>query len=165
MILITDTQYEDTSATTSGIILANWHDLQPQKSLVYHTTNVAEYVPGQFYKRELPCILGLLRGYNLKPDYILIDGHAYLDGSSVMGLGAHLFEALGGRSKIIGVAKSRFKDMPEKYALYRGQSQTPLWVTTAGMDTEIAKQNIAAMSGEHRLPAMIRRADQLARGN
>ena len=45
--------------------------------------------PGQFYKRELPCILELLKQVNPLPNYIVIDGYVYLGGDEKPGLGKH----------------------------------------------------------------------------
>ena len=164
MILITDTHYDDPSAVTSGVVLSDWTDNAPQQECVFKTQKVEPYKPGQFYKRELPCILGLIKKHKLSPSHMVIDGHVYLDGSSQWGLGAYLYDALDGACPVIGVAKNRFKNMPQAHALLRGQSQTPLWITAAGMSYVDAQDLIRAMAGPFRLPDMIKRADQLARG-
>ena len=165
MILITDTQYDDPNALTSGVLLSDWTDSAPQQELVFKTQKVEPYEPGQFYKRELPCILGLITKHKLTPSHIVIDGHVYLDGSSQWGLGAYLYDALGGVCPVIGVAKNGFKNMLQAHALLRGQSQTPLWITATGMSYVDAQDHIRAMAGAYRLPDMIKRADQLAWGN
>jgi len=165
LILITDTQYDDPQALTSGVVLRDWQDQKAAQELTYQTDQVERYEPGQFYKRELPCILGLIKTHRLSPDVIVIDGHVYLDGHSRPGLGAYLYEALNRSCPVIGAAKSQFKDMPDVHALLRGQSQKPLWITSAGMEFKEAQKWVAAMAGPHRLPDMIKRADQLARGN
>ena len=163
MILITDTQYNDSNATTSGVIISDCTDSSPQQELIFQTLKVEPYEPGKFYKRELPCILGLIKHHSLSPSQIVIDGHVYLDGSSQWGLGAHLHDALSGLCPVIGVAKNRFKDMPLTHAILRGESQTPLWITAAGMHYVDAQDLIRTMAGVFRLPDMIKRADQLAR--
>ena len=40
-----------------------------------HLANVADYVPGQFYKRELP---GILSRLTAPPQVIVVDGYVYL---------------------------------------------------------------------------------------
>ena len=49
-----------------------------------------EYVPGEFYKRELPCIIKLLDLVEEHIDCIIIDGFVYLDGDTRPGLGKHI---------------------------------------------------------------------------
>jgi len=147
------------------VVLKDWTDTAPFKAITHKSNNVAEYEPGKFYKRELPCILGMINSHNLNPSHIIVDGHVYLDGHSRPGLGAYLYEALNRSCPVIGAAKSQFKDMPDVHALLRGQSQKPLWITSAGMEFKEAQKWVAAMAGPHRLPDMIKRADQLARGN
>lgn len=163
MILITDTQYHDPQARTSGIIINDWKDTLPLNELVHNTSKVAPYEPGKFYRRELPCILGLIHQHKLAPTHIVIDGHVYLDGNKQRGLGAYLYDALKEQVPVIGVAKNKFKNMPEIHAVIRGQSQTPLWITSIGIDFREAQNYVRAMAGNYRLPDMIKRADQLAR--
>ena len=61
---------------------------------------------GEFYRRELPCLLAVLQNIP-KPDVIVIDGYVWL-GSGHSGLGAHLYDALNQTGAVVGVAKSRF---------------------------------------------------------
>ncbi len=164
MILITDTSYTDQAALTSGVILDDWLQSTPSRTVRFKSETPASYVSGQFYKRELPCILGLLQDYDLKPDTIIVDGYVYLDGKSSPGLGAYLCEALGEKVKIIGVAKNRYRNIDEHHAILRGSSKNPLWVTCAGLDIDLAKDLIKNMYGDFRLPDMIKLADQLTRG-
>ena len=49
-------------------------------------------------------------------------------------------------------------------SIYRGDSAKPLFVTAVGMTLEEAKAHIASMHGEHRIPTLLRRVDQLCRG-
>jgi deoxyribonuclease V len=125
-------------------------------------TDVAPYEPGAFYKRELPCILALLERLKAQPDIIIVDGYADL-GVEHPGLGRHLFDALGGRVSVIGVAKTAFKAAPHVEVI-RGKSTKPLFVTSAGMDIDVAVESIKAMYGKHRIPDMLKAVDGLARG-
>ena len=77
------------------------------------------------------------------------------------GLGRHLFEALGGRIRVVGVAKRAFAGglgIP----VQRGTSQQPLWVT-ATSDPDGAAQSVAQMAGEHRIPMLLKAVDRSAR--
>lgn len=163
MILAVDVHYENTTAVVAGIGFARWTDKAPETSYVSTIEQTGGYIPGQFYKRELPCILRLLDEHQLSPTHILIDGYVYLDGHSRPGLGKHLYDALSGKVKIIGVAKNPFKGIPAEYTLYRGSSAKPLYITCAGMMPTEAKSRIAAMHGPYRIPTLLKTVDQLCR--
>lgn len=89
------------------------------------------------------------------------DGYVDL-GPGRGGLGRHLFEALEEAIPVVGVAKSRFPDTGAAEIL-RGSSRRPLYITTAGVPVAEAAAGIAQMSGPHRLPTLLQRADHLAR--
>ena len=162
MILAIDVQYTDDKADVAGVIFENWSSLDAIQCYLTEVAQVAEYEPGSFYKRELPCILQLLQEHKLKPDIIVVDGYVYLDGVAKSGLGKHLYDSLGGEVEIIGVAKKPFVDISEKFAVYRGGSQKPLYVTSTG-DVEQAKESIRSMAGKHRNPVLLKKVDQLCR--
>ncbi len=126
----------------------------------------APYVPGQFYKRELPGILSVLPLVRAEPQVLLIDGYVWLSaggaGGQKPGLGAHLFQALGERVAIIGLAKTNFK-ASGAIEILRGRSKRPLYVTAAGMDAQLAAGHVKSMEGSYRLPTLVRTADRLAR--
>ncbi|RIK80864.1 endonuclease V [candidate division KSB1 bacterium] len=118
MILAVDVDYRDDNAVAAGVLFQNWEDREPVQELIAEILTVAEYEPGQFYKRELPCVLALLQQLEQLPEFIVIDGHVYLDGNQKPGFGKHLYDALEGKSIIIGVAKSRFKDTPAETEIF-----------------------------------------------
>ena len=60
MILITDTHYSDNRARTAGMVIQSWTDRSHCGAYIWDRDRVADYEPGQFYKRELPGILGLI---------------------------------------------------------------------------------------------------------
>lgn len=163
MILAVDVQYAENRATVAGVEFAQWQADAADRELVSFVEGVAQYEPGQFYRRELPCIIRLMEEHELRPEYVVIDGLVYLDGFSRAGLGRHLFDALGRRVPVIGVAKKRFAGIGAPYEVYRGSSKRPLLVTAAGIDVELAKEYIAGMHGRYRLPTLLKRADQLCR--
>ena len=115
---------------------------------------------GQFYRRELPCILRLIEQLDEAPDEMVIDGYVTL--GKKPGLGQYLFESFGGRIPVVGVAKSRYRTAPGIEVL-RGRSKRPLYVTSAGIDPHLAAERIKAMHGPHRVPTLLRRVDLLAR--
>ena len=164
MILAIDVDYQKSKAVAAGVLIQDWKDSEPVDEFIAPIAAVAEYEPGQFYKRELPCILELLKLLKQLPEYIIIDGHVYLDANKKPGLGMHLHAALQERSAIIGVAKSRFKDTPSEATVFRGDSKRALYVTAIGFCETEARRSIIQMSGQHRVPSVLKRVDQLCKG-
>ncbi|WP_431243158.1 endonuclease V [Flavobacterium sp. P21] len=165
MILAFDTYYYDNKAKTVCLEFTEWNQ---EKDFKVHTEiidNVSEYIPGEFYKRELPCILSLLNKIDLKEDAIIIvDGFVYLDDDKKYGLGGHLYEKLNKKIRIIGVAKTNFASIEkDKKPLLRGDSKKPLYVTSIGIDLEDAFQKIESMAGEFRIPTLLKEMDRLTK--
>jgi deoxyribonuclease V len=126
---------------------------------------VAPYVPGSFFLRELPCLLAVLEQVPGGPgavELIVVDGYVWLDGAGREGLGAHLFRHLEGRTPVVGVAKTSFAGAAALPVL-RGTSKRPLWVTAAGVAPEDAVSWVASMHGPHRVPTLLQRVDHLCR--
>jgi deoxyribonuclease V len=139
----------------------DWAASEAETEAVAVLREVAPYQPGEFYRRELPCLLAVLaRGPAV--DGVVVDGYVWL-GAGRPGLGAHLHAALGGSTIVIGVAKSRFAGATDALPVYRGASRTPLYVTAAGANPEEAARWIASMHGPHRIPSLLKRVDRLAR--
>jgi len=120
------------------------------------------YQPGEFYRRELPLLLSLLEELHPLPRILVIDGYVWL-GEAVRGLGAHLYEALGGSIPVIGVAKSRYRGDTWSAHVLRGASQRPLHVTAAGAEVSDAVAWVRRMHGAHRIPALLQQTDALSR--
>lgn len=163
MILAVDVHYTDPGAVAAGVSFDDWGDAQPARTCISRFDAVEPYEPGAFYRRELPCLLGLLCEHDLQPDIIVVDGHVFLDDEGRPGLGKHLFDALDGRVPVIGVAKTAFVGIGEDHALLRGDSTRPLYVTAAGVPLAAAKSHVAAMHGAHRLPTLLKAADHACR--
>ncbi|MCA9975123.1 MAG: endonuclease V [Anaerolineales bacterium] len=164
MILAVDVHYEETEAMAAGVLFSAWDACEPDAMLLTHLSGVADYEPGYFYRRELPCVLALLAQVDPLPHTIVIDGYVYLGSEQQPGLGKHLYDALNGRIPIIGVAKTYYKGTPAATELCRGRSQRPLYVTAVGVEQTAAKQAIQQMCGSARLPDLLKRVDQLCRG-
>ena len=64
MILAFDTYYFDNKAKTVCISFRSWPDESPLGMEEEITEGISDYEPGAFFKRELPCILSLLRKYD-----------------------------------------------------------------------------------------------------
>ena len=164
MKLAIDVQYLSDEAVVAGVLFHDWQSEEAAKTLTKTVRNIAPYEPGSFYKRELPCIKALLDQVNDPLDYIVIDGFVTLGSDERDGLGMHLYRAINNEIPIVGVAKKAFLDTPASCEIYRGDSKKPLFVTSVGIDLQKAKELILSMAGRHRIPALLKRADQLCRG-
>lgn len=164
MMLAVDVHYRPTDATVAGVAFEHWEDAQPSWQRALVCESIADYEPGAFYRRELPCIARLLDALpGALPQCIVIDGYVWLGAAQRPGLGAHLWESLQRRVAVIGVAKTRFEGTPAEAELRRGGSERPLYLSAAGMPLAQAHAAIASMHGEHRLPELLKRVDRLAR--
>jgi deoxyribonuclease V len=165
MILAFDTYYYDGKAKTVCLEFQEWNQSENFKIHTEIIDNIEEYIPGEFYKRELPCILSLLNQIDFKAiEAIIVDGFVYLDDEKKLGLGDHLYEKLKKEIPVIGVAKTNFSTI-EKYkkSLFRGESKKPLFVTAVGIELEDAFQNVESMSGEFRIPTLLKELDRLTK--
>ena len=160
MILAIDIHYKDAYAKNVGVLF-DWQDQVPQRTIINQRTEVAEYVPGEFYKRELPCILDVMAEVNVNElDAIIVDGHVYIDNDYHHGLGGYLYEALGQKTPIIGVAKRAFhKNEKTNIPVLRGESENPLYVSAIGMEVGIAAKQIKNMQGAFRIPTILQLLD------
>jgi len=159
LIVCLDVDYRQLGAVAAAVWFRGWQAAVPDHHAVQHFDTVAVYEPGQFYKRELPCLLGVL-DQGPRPDVIVVDGYAWL-GEGVAGLGSRLHEALG--IPVIGVAKTRFATATDAVEILRGTSRTPLYISAAGMNVDEGAVRIASMHGSHRLPTLLKHVDRLAR--
>ncbi len=162
MIACVDVAYHGVEATAACVMFRSWSDGQAAFELVERIGEVDGYRPGEFYRRELPPILAVLRKTARPPEIVIVDGYVWLEGGKP-GLGAHLYEAMGGSTTVIGIAKSRFAGADLAIPILRGRSKRPLYVTAAGMDAEDAARCILTMHGADRIPTLIKRADRLSR--
>jgi deoxyribonuclease V len=163
MLACVDVDYRGQDAIAACVMFQTWLDQLPSDERVAHLTNIAPYEPGQFYRRELPCLLTVLQGVVDQLETIVVDGYVWLQDEQTPGLGAHLYHALAIPIPIIGVAKTRFKAAGVAIAVERGTSQNPLYVTAIGMELNLAAQAIRSMHGLHRIPTLLKRVDRLCR--
>jgi len=165
MILAFDTYYFEQKAKTVCLEFAEWNESKIYKIYTEIIDNIEEYIPGEFYKRELPCIISLLNQIDLKKvEAIIVDGFVYLDDEKKIGLGGYLYEKLNKKIPTIGVAKTNFATI-EKYkkSLFRGESKKPLFITSIGIELEDAVKKIESMEGEYRIPTLLKELDRLTK--
>ena len=161
MIAAIDILYrDDASANAGAVIFTGFSDTKAYRTYTKDIPRVEDYVPGQFYRRELPCIMAIYEMIEEKIDILIIDGYVNL--GEKPGLGMHLWKVLGGKKKVIGVAKKHFMGS-NAVRVFRGNSRQPLYITAAGMETSQAADLITKMHGKYRLPDLLKQADSLSR--
>jgi len=158
-----DVHYDDTGGAKAALVVCS--DLVFSTVKSEHVTDIPQtspYVPGELFKRELPCIRAVLA---LGPplELLVIDGYATLDTHGRPGLGAHAANALD--LPVIGVAKTPFRTATHAAEVIRGAATRPLYVTAAGgLEIVEAARIVAEMAGPNRIPTVLARVDHLARG-
>ena len=148
MIVALDVQYTATHAHGAAVMFAHWRSLEALGHYTVSESPVAEYQPGQFYLRELPPLLSLIR--QIEPPFgtCIIDGYCHLSPERSPGLGAHLHAALARPELIVvGVAKRRYREAQHAVEVLRAGSRQPLFVTAIGTDSATAASWIEAMAG------------------
>jgi deoxyribonuclease V len=160
MLAAVDVYYKSDFAKAVGILF-NWQDEDPLQLFEETMNGIAEYVPGEFYKRELPCILKLLKKITLENlEAIIVDGYVYLDDDKTYGLGAHLWQALDGKIPVIGVAKTKFHNNSNTvYEIRRGKSNKPLFISAIGINCQDAANCVKKMAGINRIPDILKKLD------
>ena len=165
MILAFDTYYFDGKAKTVCLCFDSWVSIEPSKLYSEILSGIEDYIPGEFYKRELPCVLSLFRQVNTTDlEAIIVDGYVYVNDEMTFGLGGYLYATLQGKIPVIGVAKSNFKTLDKlKLALYRGNSNNPLFISSIGIEVNTAYDHIASMHGPYRFPTLLKMLDNLTK--
>lgn len=161
-ILAIDVDYDDDKKIgyVAGIMFTG-DGTGDKKTYFSVAQNVAPYVFGEFYRRELPCIELLMTEHSLKPDIVIIDG--YCDFSGVPCMGAILRDRHP-ELMVIGVAKNKHYDVSEDQLLYRGKvSKRPLYITTCGLSLDDGKALVMNLAGDSRMPDVLRDVDQACR--
>jgi deoxyribonuclease V len=166
MIFAFDVAYnENNIAQAAGIGFHHWSDEHPAEVHSEFVIGLEAYTPGEFYKRELPCIEKLLDKIERSQiGLVIIDGFVFLDNDGRPGLGAHVYEVLGGSIPVIGVAKTLFANNTKNVReVLRGESLKPLYVSSIGVDVESAAVNIQNMHGKFRIPTLLKKLDQITK--
>lgn len=162
MFLAIDVHYRNEMARVVSLEFEHWRSTEP---LTFHELEMdvaAEYQPGEFYKRELPCILEILKYSDLeKVEAIIIDGYVVLDDKGKAGLGAILYNKINKKVPIIGIAKRPFHQNRKNVALvFRGKSKNPLYITSIPFNPENYADKVKNMAGLYRIPDLIKLLDQ-----
>lgn len=164
MILALDVHYREIEAKAVGVSF-HWEDAVPIEILVEYIKEVADYIPGEFYKRELPCLMQVIEKIDINLiEAIIIDGYIYVDNEKTYGLGGKLYEKLGSKIPIIGVAKTPFfKNRETIKEINRGKSKNPLYISSIGIDLDKAAKQIEDMYGNFRIPEILKKLDTITK--
>jgi deoxyribonuclease V len=163
-IAFLDAAYGPGAAGVACLLAGTWMTATPTMEISKCLSCApSDYVPGQFYKRELPLLRAVIDDLASRPSILVIDGYVWLGATDVPGLGAHLFEELHAATPIVGIAKTGYRNDTWSERVYRGGSRKPLYVTAAGIDPTRAAALVASMHGEHRIPTLLKQVDRLAR--
>ncbi len=166
-IAFTDVHYRDNGARAACVLIGSWDNRSPSATYVQDIEAVEPYEPGSFYRRELPCLIAVLRRLPALPVIIVVDGYVWLSPGDRPGLGAHLHDALERKAAVVGIAKSAFagvESCENVIPVLRGTSRRPLYVTAVGIEPAFAAECVRRMAGRHRIPDIVRITDRLARG-
>lgn len=165
MVVIIDADYNEETRTghVAGIVARDILAEKEEYVLTAIVTEIADYISGQFYRRELKSVKSIIEQMKKEEiDLIVIDGYAD-SGTEEHALGTFVFEEYN--IPVIGIGKNKYnRCVLENLEVYRGKkSQKPLYVTSKGMDNEKAKELVKQMAGENRLPYFVKLADNRAR--
>jgi deoxyribonuclease V len=165
MLVALDVAYTETQGYAVAIAFTAWDAAAVAATYTATISPIAAYEPGAFYKRELPCLLAVLSQIDLAGiSCLVVDGYVTLGTEGRPGLGQHLYEALGERVPVIGVAKTRFAGVaPQVAPILRGQSTNPLYVTSVGLPLVEAAPLVGSMHGSYRFPTLLKLLDDLTK--
>lgn len=161
MFVAADVHYlADGGAQAAAVVAADAAFSRLAADRIALVPHVDPYQPGQFWRRELPPLRAVLDGLDAMT-LLIVDGYADLAPDGRPGLGARASEEF--KVPVIGVAKSAFRGATHAIEVRRGTSARPLYITATGMPPADAADLVRHMTGQHRLPDALRRADALAR--
>ena len=165
MKLVMDVHLLGETARVAAVAFDDWAGFEGTKNYVLNVDHVQKPVKGELDLRALPWLVQLLDANRLQPEVIVFDGLVHLDAQETPGLGRRLHDTLGGRTAVIGVSRSGFKDAPAQFEVYREEETGPLIVTCAGIDLGAAKARVRMMHGRKRVPTLMKLAARLAKGS
>jgi len=164
MVVIIDADYneETRKGHVAGIVAKNILSEQEEYVITAFVTEIEDYIPGQFYRRELQSVDSIISQIEKGDiEMIVVDGYAD-SGTEEHALGTYVYEKYN--IPVIGIGKNKYdRCVLENLEVYRGKSKKPLYVTSKGMDNEQAKTLVKKMAGKFRIPYLVKYADNRAR--
>lgn len=176
MLVCLDVDYRATAAgeraVAAAVVVTDPRSDVAAHEITVAVDHIAAYVPGAFFERELPCLLAVLDAVvvvlGTAAFTIVVDAHVWLGDHP--GLGQRLYQAWRSRHVdkgsadvvVGGVGKTAWHDTSAHRAVVRGEAKA-LWVSSAGLDVDVAAALIESMHGPYRLPTLLKRVDRLCR--
>jgi deoxyribonuclease V len=108
-LVAVDVYYRGRNAVAAAVLFAEWTSESEAGHFAEALEQVEPYRPGFFFERELPCVLKVLSRVTATLSTIVMDGYVWLGAEERLGLGGHLYVALGKTIPVIGVAKTHFR--------------------------------------------------------
>ena len=164
MKLVMDYLVNGDTALVAAVAFEDWTAAEATRTYSLRVGHVEKLAKGELDLRALPWLVQLLDANRLQPEVIVLEGLVHLDAQDTPGLGRRLHDTLGGRTAVIGAAKSGFKDAPAQFEVYREDETPPLIITCEGIDVGAAKARIRMMHGRKRLPTLMKLAARIAKG-
>ena len=165
MKLVIDAHIQGDTARVAAVAFDDWAAPEGTKNYALRIEHVEKPAKGELDLRALPWLVNLLDANRLQPELIVLEGFVHLDAQETPGLGRRLHDTLGGRTAVIGVSRSGFKDTPEQFEVHREEETAPLVITCAGIDLGAAKARVRMMHGKKRMPTLMKLAARVAKGN
>ena len=75
MIACLDVDYRECEALAACVLASDWFVAAASREFTTAISNVASYEPGEFFRRELPCLLAALQHVAEPLDVIVVDGY------------------------------------------------------------------------------------------
>ncbi len=164
MIACVDVDYKLNKACAAFVVFENWNSSTAYSQYKVIVNIVADYEPGNFYKRELPCIVKVLELVEEEVEAVVVDGYVWLSSDKKPGLGWYLYAYLKEKTAVIGVAKTEYRSGNIHVCeVFRGISKKPLYITAIGINLSSVAENIKRMHGENRIPSILKKADKLSK--
>ena len=159
-----DVHHDGPAAIAAAVGFDEWGAVEATKTFVTRIAQVAKAPAGEPWMRDLQCLMQLLHEHALQPEAIVIDGFVHVDEQDAPGLGRRLFDALGGRVPVIGIAKSTGAFTAAQFEVFREEEAAPVIVTCAGIDLGAAKARVRSMHGRKRAPTLMKLVARIAKG-
>lgn len=154
----------DGGAIVCAVAFDEWDAAEASRTFTSRVAPIDPPVRSPRGAAELAGVLQLLREHALEPELIVIDGPVHLDAAETPAWGRQLFDALGGRSAVVGISTRTMPSLPAQFEVWRDEEARPLIVTCIGIDLGAAKVRVRTMHGRKRVPTLMKLAARLARG-
>ena len=164
MLVSVDVDYRPDATVAACVLFRDWGDAAEAAHFVDRGPPAEAYVPGEFYRRELPALLRVLARCLDPLTTVIIDGYVWLGGDERPGPGRA--PVRGARAK-----RARHRRGEDVVSLQPGrgagaarrQPAAPAGHRSGGGRPGRRPRCIQRMHGPSRLPTLLKRVDRLCR--